>query len=792
MQKPASLQGSRFDRLGLAFAIVLLGLLGTVATGQRAWLENQLYDHLQQFEPASFSGRLLLLERTGESNASTGEWTPGRYARLFESLNEAGARLIISGAPILTQDSLPDLAQLSALQDLQERTRQARDAGGDVAGLGGDLDDLASRLESFRSMHEEKRVATERLSAIDNLVYAVAVSDYVPSGPNQRSECGDLSMGSAALQGISIRQVPYVELPMAAGNCQDIAYGHARIWPDDDGVVRSVDLAVRTNGHVVPSIVLPAAAKATSTGDSDVSILSSRKIRAGMHVIDTADALRLFTRYFEPSDDPPFRRISAHAIEEGNWDRELARDAIIVVTHPGHVGPNYTIPGLGNASRGEILATAIAVGLLGFGSATMMIGTELALFAEASIWTRMATPALFCVLATTLCIAWSSRSRDAVPAGRRSARVPAPQSVSEEDELDLAFSVLRHQPSDDATKRRLYNLAVVYGSKRQHAKAERVLRHLAGIDPEYRDVSRKLAAVSGAKSDAPLAMEQRESAARPHKFDGDNNDGIGQALGRYQIEGRLGRGAMATVYLGRDPRINRKVAIKAISLAEEFDSENLEEARERFLREAESAGRLNHPEIITIYDAGDEGSVAWLAMEYFKGKPLSDYTQQGKLLDWRKVCDLGARAAAALDFAHRNGVVHRDIKPANMLYDAESDTLRITDFGIARLTDTSRTKTGIILGTPSYMSPEQLAATAVGGASDVFSLGVTMYQMLTGQLPFLADSMPRLMDKITNDIQQPLSAVRPDLPPCLDEVLTRALAKDPAQRFETAGALRAQ
>ena len=246
---------------------------------------------------------------------------------------------------------------------------------------------------------------------------------------------------------------------------------------------------------------------------------------------------------------------------------------------------------------------------------------------------------------------------------------------------------------------------------------------------------------------------------------------------------------MATVYLGRDPKINRQVAIKTINMAEEFSDDDLAEAKAQFMREAESAGRLNHPNIIAIYDAGEDEDVAYLAMEYFNGRAMNEHAQPGKLLPAKWVLELMARAAEALHYAHSQNVVHRDVKPANLMYDAASDTLKLTDFGIARLTDSSRTKTGIILGTPSYMSPEQLQASNVTGRSDIYSLGITLYQLLTGAPPFRADSIPKLMDKIVNEKQRAVSSVREDLPDCLDGVMDRALAKDPEDRFPNGRAM---
>jgi len=259
-------------------------------------------------------------------------------------------------------------------------------------------------------------------------------------------------------------------------------------------------------------------------------------------------------------------------------------------------------------------------------------------------------------------------------------------------------------------------------------------------------------------------------------------------LGRYEILHELGKGAMGVVYRARDPMINREVALKAIPLAAEFEGDELEQARVKFFREAEMAGRLSHPHIVTIYDAGESDGTAYIAMELLRGVHLVEYTDSARLLPPAIAIELVARLAGALHYAHEQSVVHRDIKPANIMFDAKGGELKITDFGIARLTDSGRTRTGIVLGTPSFMSPEQLQGRAVTGSSDLFSLGVTLYQMLTGQLPFRADSMPALMLKIAHEAHPPVRVLRPGLPAGLDEFFDRTLAKVPAARFESGAA----
>jgi serine/threonine-protein kinase len=229
--------------------------------------------------------------------------------------------------------------------------------------------------------------------------------------------------------------------------------------------------------------------------------------------------------------------------------------------------------------------------------------------------------------------------------------------------------------------------------------------------------------------------------------------------------------------------INREVALKTIPLAAEFEGDELEQARSKFFREAETAGRLSHPHIVTIFDAGESEGTAYIAMELLRGAPLVDYTDPARLLPPAIAIEVVARLAGALQYAHEQSVVHRDIKPANIMFHASSGELKITDFGIARITDSGRTRTGIVLGTPSFMSPEQLQGRPVTGRSDLFSLGVTLYQLLTGQLPFRADSMPALMLKIAHEPHPPIRTLRPGLPAGVDDFFDRALAKDPADRF---------
>jgi serine/threonine-protein kinase len=255
-------------------------------------------------------------------------------------------------------------------------------------------------------------------------------------------------------------------------------------------------------------------------------------------------------------------------------------------------------------------------------------------------------------------------------------------------------------------------------------------------------------------------------------------------LGRYQIEKEIGRGAMGLVYLGRDPKIGRTVAIKTMALAQEFDGEELEDIKQRFLREAETAGRLNHQNIVTIFDVGEEQELAYIAMDYLKGHDLSRHKQVDTLLPIDVVLDIGIQVASALDFAHKHDVVHRDIKPANIIYDESTGEVKVTDFGIACLTNSSKTRTGTMLGSPSYMSPEQVMGDKVDGGADLFSLGTTLYQLTTGQLPFTSDTLAGLTHKICNEKQLDVIKIRSDIPACLNRIINKAMRKQREDRYK--------
>ncbi len=263
------------------------------------------------------------------------------------------------------------------------------------------------------------------------------------------------------------------------------------------------------------------------------------------------------------------------------------------------------------------------------------------------------------------------------------------------------------------------------------------------------------------------------------------NAGVPATLGRYHIVRELGRGAMGIVYLGKDPTIQRFVAIKTMRLDEIDRDEELKEFRDRFFREAESTGRLSHPNIVTVYDAGEQEGLAYIAMEYLEGTLLNSYCQKSAILPAKQALQIVATVADALDYAHSQGVVHRDVKPANIMI-LKQRLVKVMDFGIAKMASASKTQTSMILGTPRYMSPEQATGKDVDGRSDVFSLGIVLFELLSGERPFDAENMAALVMRIVKAPHPPMLKYRQDLPTRVQCILDRALQKEISHRYRHA------
>ena len=440
----------------------------------------------------------------------------------------------------------------------------------------------------------------------------------------------------------------------------------------------------------------------------------------------------------------------------------------------------FLLPRL-KAGMGAVLAGGMFAALLAAG---------MFLFSSKSMWLKIMYPSAVLVTGYIFVITKrffsTEKKKELIEVSQIETNKMLGLSFQGQGMLDLAFEKFRLCPLDDNMKDTLYNLALDFERKRQYNKAVAVYEHISGRDPGFKDIKTKIdmlkkaadgavfGNVGGKGGGSDATMMVAGSSATP-------------MLGRYEIKKELGKGAMGIVYLGVDPKINRPVAIKTMRFEEGLEEKAMKDQKDRFFREAQAAGNLTHPNIVKIFDAGEEQDIAYIAMELLKGDDLKKWATKDNLLPVPKVLEYIARSAEALDYAHKNGIVHRDIKPANIML-LEDGTIRVADFGIARITESSKTATGTVMGTPYYMSPEQIAGKKVDGRADLFSLGVTMYELLTGERPWKGgESIGTLLFQITSDPYPDPMIIRPDLPPAILAVIDKALKKNPEERFQTGG-----
>lgn len=598
----------------------------------------------------------------------------------------------------------------------------------------------------------------------------------------------------------------------------------------DDSNVRAEPLVLKYGNDYLPSFVLMMAARSKALSADDIQVdLKQHRVSLGKKELKVDNHLRIYPRFYHSNKDKEidkaFIEYSMLDLLNGKVSRSALRNKTILVgiTAPQHALPQRT-PGGMMLSPVNVVAHKISslfndelyvlpawaiyaqlsvLLLLGFYLVFLLprfrLGTGMAMSAllliillnihfvamiSQSLWLPLVTPVLVLVaghfiLATKTFIDSHLLS---MKIELSQANLMIAQSLHAQGNLDQAMEKYRKCLVDEALLEQMYNLGLDYERKRQFNKAIPVFETVKEHNPLFRDVLERIVRNKEA-ANAILGRSNKQSETQTLVA---TDSGMEKPmLGRYQVDKELGRGAMGMVYLGHDPKIGRTVAIKTMKLSQEFDGDKLAEVKERFFREAETAGCLNHPNIVTIYDVGEDQDMSYIAMDYLKGVDLVAYASKETLLPVNEVLDVIVKVASALDYAHKQKVVHRDVKPANIIYDKETGILKVTDFGIACLTDTSKTKTGTILGSPSYMSPEQIAGKRVDGRSDLYSLGVMMFQLLTGELPFKGESLATLMFKITSERHPDIRTLRSDLPLWISKFIDKALEKNIEKRFQT-------
>ncbi len=806
----------------LVFSLLfLIGVFNGAAFLER--LERIAYDAGIQSAPRNPGSveNIVIVAIDDESIQNIGRWPWPRsvLAEVVDKLSAAKAKVI--GLQIFLSEPQTDagLAYIRRLGAALGKSAQRGEVG-------------ALLKQAEQELNTDRRLA-ESIPAAGNVLLPMHFTFGQPAGkpdaplPDfvQRNRLPRIIARNQNVE--APRPTKAASLPLAAFGQHTVGIGHLNLIPDTDGAVRSDALVVEHYGDYYPSLALLLAARSLNLKPADITVNLGEGVKLGNLNIRTEDDLRMLTSFYRRTDGAtPFAtysfsdvragRIPAAQFENkivligataaGIGDRQVTpiSESMAAPLFTAHVITSilnqnfYTRPDWAVFAEAILYLTlalylmlllprmpAVTAALVSLVLLIALLGGGHYLLLREQVWMKTVSPALLLlfghVLLTTRRFFMTERQKQRVEADSSHTNRMLGLAFQNQGQLDMALDKFRALPVDDSVLDLIYSLALDFERKRQFSKAVTAYEHILQHNPKFRDVGERRKRALQADNALVLGGGRAGPAGTLVLDQTDQKP----TLGRYVVDKELGKGAMGVVYYGRDPKINRVVAIKTLSLASEFEGTDLTQVKERFFREAETAGRLNHPNIVTIYDAGEDQDLAYIAMEFLEGKDLAEYTKPEQLLPVSDAVDILCKVAEALTYAHTQSVVHRDIKPANIMYDPRSGGIKVTDFGIARITASSRTRTGVILGTPSYMSPEQFSGKPVDGRSDLFSLGVMAFELFTGELPFQGDSMATLMYQIANETHPDIKSMQPELPACLRTVMDKALAKNPDQRYQT-------
>jgi CHASE2 domain-containing sensor protein/tRNA A-37 threonylcarbamoyl transferase component Bud32 len=518
------------------------------------------------------------------------------------------------------------------------------------------------------------------------------------------------------------------------------AMGHINALPDVDGKVRRDPLIIQYDGHYYPAFSIQVAAAALGLSRGDLKVNVGRSLRLGKITVPTDSQGKMLISYYGGNQSIPHRScidVLAERIPPDNF-----KNKVVLV-------------GVTAAGAYDFLATPFSSRFSGVEKhAHMVAGILQGRFIARPPWASFVEFGLVLLFGLTLAFLLPGRS----PAVR----------------LILCLSCL------------VILGVLMIGTIRQGIWMQLFFPALMVIF-QY-----GLAAVRGpgaAEKERPTSAEATAvmtGEAREPTLSGGRlriePGGPQQKIDRYEILDELGHGAMGIVYKGRDPLIDRPVAIKTIRFDRLYEEKDIQGLKGRFFKEAQAAGKLTHPNIVTIFDVGEDRGLSYMAMEYVEGDVLSKFCSPEQLLQVEEVLEIIAQAADALDLAHKRNIVHRDIKPANILRTSEGQ-IKVTDFGIAKLPSSTLTQDGSVLGTPAYMSPEQIRGEDLDGRSDLFSLGSILYELLTGVKFFSGENFSVMSHKITHENPPPPSGQNPRVPQAVDEILKKVLAKNRNDRY---------
>lgn len=806
-------------------------------------MELKLYDMRAKLRARASAGdSVVLVGIDDQSIREIGRWPwPRSYmAEMVDQLAEAQAKVI--GIDILMNDKElnPGLDQIRAIKDAYQQQLaspvRVSSAGQDNIAA---VRRAASQAATEAAAQQFVKILDDTAKKIDNDAHladslALAQNAVMPmyfvvgEGNSSKQVPGDVAKNfitNVKSDGSATPAVDFVA-PYDVFSKELKAIGQINLSTSPDGVDRTIPLVIDYNGKLFPSFALQALRAYYGLESDDYRYVPGQELVLGKAHIPVDSNGRLLINYVNRQTFPRygFSDIRDKKIPMENLQNKIVLIGMMAtgggdlhITPVGDLFPGVEIQGnvinsvLQNAylirptwaRTTELLAmllfalfVSLAIPHLSAGksaivASVLLIGTiavGIYAFTAYGYWLKIFYPSLMLVAGYIVVVSkrylLTERQKEKLEGESVETNKMLGLSFQGQGMLDMAFEKFRKCPIDEGMKDTLYNLALDFERKRQFNKAVSVFEYIMTVDKKFRDIAPRTEKLRVASETVIMGTAGlKRGAESTVMIQGGVGDLAKPVLGRYEVLKELGKGAMGVVYLGKDPKINREVAIKTLRFEDEFDAADQKSMKERFFREAESAGRLVHPNIVTIYDAGEDGDISYIAMELLNGNDLKEYISKARLLPVNDTLDIIAKVAEALDYAHVQNVVHRDIKPANIMR-LKTGEIKVTDFGIARITSQSKTATGTVMGTPSYMAPEQLAGKKVDGRADLFSLGVTMYELLTGEKPFTGESVATLMYRIANEPHPPVLSLRADLPLGCNDIINKALQKDPEKRYQ--------
>ena len=818
---PIPVAGLSITLLFLLFVLVRIDFLDT--------FELKVYDVMMRLRSApEADSPIVLVDIDDDSIEKLGRWPWPRslLARGIEKINTGQPRVI--GLNIILSEA-QESEGLDVLKRLKDLFSQNMAAQAGPAGI-----EFLNHLDRYRQRLDHDKQLADALKSAGNVILPVFLKEAAVSAGGEKA---DQTLFQHAVQNIRspagavYPRSDQITLPIPFFLDSAESIGHINLHIDADGTARRERPLYDYNGLFIPSYAVKIVSAYLNVPNNKIRAQMGSNITLGTLRVPLTVGSEMLIGFKGAAGT--FKRYPFFDIVNDKVPPKIFRGKIVLVS-PSAAGimnplstptdatmpvgeysantiwsmlnnnairqPDWeTLAELGLIILAGLIVTVLLPRLKALWAALVFVGllfiviaTVTVLFVSEGVWIRSTYPVALLVLGyisvTSLQYFVTEAKKEKVEGESAETNRMLGLSFQSQGMLDMAFDKFRRVPVDGEMKNILYNLALDYERKRQINKAAMVYAYIEEHDKNYKDVGEKKHKLLQA-SETMIYGDGLLGAGGSGDELAATATGTRPTLGRYEILKPLGKGAMGVVYLGQDPRINRMTAIKTFRFGDVFDEEDIAGLKVKFFREAESAGTLSHPNIVTIYDAGDEQDLAYIAMEYLEGETLERYTKKDALMPMLKVIAVVADIADALDYAHRKGIVHRDIKPANVML-LKSGVIKITDFGIARITATSQTQTGIVKGTPYYMSPEQISGRKVDGRSDIFSLGVMMFQLLTGRLPFKGENPAALMHQIMHVTHPNPKTLNPRILSPFVTVIDKALEKDREKRYPDAGRMK--